>query len=582
LSWYSYALSLVPVHSRVGAGLNAKSATPLALPFDIMKKQIIGLLLVGWLGTALPVAGQQLGWQWTATMGRPGGGIIPISRGNAVIATADGGAVVSGWYDTYLALGPTRGDTLRTAGQVDGLLVKYNAAGQKQWAVTAGGTGINSLGAFAKDSQQNFFCPVEHDVSLANPGGGTLPGRGVAWFRYSASGSFQQAGELGRGSFSVAAIEADRANNFVLSGNLTGPSTIGSYQIGRANVFGDSFVAKLSIGATPLWVSELSGIGPGSGCGIWGQVLLANGDVLVGGRFNGNITLDPSHQFVASGGMGFLACYNGSTGAVRWARTVSVPVRPLVDPLNGQVYVAGEFSGQLNLDGLTPTASGIDVFIARLDATTGMAQSLVCAGGGVNDQSLQHIVCQPGGAITLSGYGQGRVSFSNDLEIVASPPMTAVQFILQIDPQGVPQLLHEVPLSAAGASLAVNAVGHPFLLANASQPVRFGQLPWVTPRGGNEIVLAHIGLVLATKAAQAQDAGLQVYPNPSQRQGAITIEGPWPKAQLRLSDVLGRLVWTGRLVQGRAILSVATLKPGLYVVQVTNGSSTVTQKLLIE
>ncbi len=536
------------------------------------------LLLALGLAAAAPAAAQttRLDWAWTASMGRPDNGIVyPQVTAGDLVAAQGGGAVVAGQYVGYVALGTGPGDTLRTAGFADGMLVKYSATGQKQWAVTMGGAGETYVSKFMQDRQGRYFCVVPHEVGITDPAGGALPGRGTAWFRYSAGGAFLGAGALG--TVSPSQVNDDAAGNVVLSGTGQG-DVLGTVMVGQINR-GASFVAKLGPTLAPLWVQQITGTGSGSGT-IGGQAVLPNGDVLVGGNVIGNATLDAAHQFV--GNLGFLACYNGATGAIRWARTASVYLKPLVDPASGQAYVYGTFAGALNLDGIVATAppANPNVLIARLDGATGRGQSLVFAGGGSQEQRVSRISCQPGGGFLVDGGGLPGVDFGADFGAQAVPPFTSVGYLLQLTAQGVPYAFY-----LGGGPAVVDALSVlPYTVGTARFPVRIGQLPVVVPRGSYEVVLAHIGLVLGTKtAAAATAAGLHAYPNPAAAAGPLTLAcAAWPTAAVRLLDALGRPVWAGALVQGRAVLPPLNLPPGCYVVQARQGGRTAALRVLIE
>ncbi len=554
-----------------------------------MKTKPTLLLLALGLGAALPGAAQgQLGWEWIATMGRAASGsqYDDVSASGA-LPTADGGAIVNGYFMGYVALGPQRGDTLRAIGgsqASDGMLVKYSATGRKQWAFAVGGgtRAITGIGGQQLDNTGNILSFVVHDGSLQLPTGSITQGAGTSWYRCTPAGAFVGAGLIGRGQWNGGISGILPTNEMMMVGSTSGPALIGNLQLGRTGGYSESFVAKLNANFQPIWLRAITSTGQG-GTLIYGSVVLPNGNLLIGGGMGGNATIDPAHQFV--GNLGFMACYDGATGAVVWARTVSVPVRPLLDPSTGQVYVAGDFKGQLNLDAVAATAplTKENIFIARFDAVTGRGQSLVFAGGGSEKQELRTLVCQPGVGFTLNGTGIGAADFGPGFALTGATPTSNVSYVLQVSLQGAVQGFYETPANASPGSVAVDPNGRPFLVTTAAVPVRFGQLPAVVPRGNSEAIIAHVGLVLGTRSAAAQAAGLAVYPNPATAAGGTTVVCAWPAGQVRLLDAVGRQVWAGALAQGRAVLPPAlALPPGVYVVQVCAAGRTVAQRLLLE
>jgi hypothetical protein len=140
------------------------------------------LLLAGGLGLARPAAAQRSDWQWQVRMAAPSNttSLPGVGNGN-VLATADGGVVACGSYKEYLALGTGRGDALRSGAPNNyaGFLTKYNAAGQRQWAVSIDNGGLSWL---MPDTQGNYVTLFYHEVAMAIPGGATCPAGALAGY----------------------------------------------------------------------------------------------------------------------------------------------------------------------------------------------------------------------------------------------------------------------------------------------------------------------------------------------------------------------------------------------------------------
>ncbi|WP_305004678.1 T9SS type A sorting domain-containing protein [Hymenobacter aranciens] len=93
-------------------------------------------------------------------------------------------------------------------------------------------------------------------------------------------------------------------------------------------------------------------------------------------------------------------------------------------------------------------------------------------------------------------------------------------------------------------------------------------------------VLLNDGTALA--AAPAATSAFTVYPNPAA--GRATLRGAPPHTPVLLLDALGRCVWQGRTTAaGTAIMALpASLAPGLYLLRLTTGGTTATQRLVVE
>ncbi|MEM6343354.1 MAG: T9SS type A sorting domain-containing protein [Bacteroidota bacterium] len=71
-----------------------------------------------------------------------------------------------------------------------------------------------------------------------------------------------------------------------------------------------------------------------------------------------------------------------------------------------------------------------------------------------------------------------------------------------------------------------------------------------------------------------------VYPNPSK--GQLSIEAPWPNADLRVLDLQGRLVWQAKNHPLDQRISLKQLSSGIYLLELSHQGQTDTRKIIIE
>lgn len=168
------------------------------------------------------------------------------------------------------------------------------------------------------------------------------------------------------------AVAARPDGGFVVTGTYTGAITIGSIPLpGRGDV--DTYVASLSASGEILWARWIGGEEEDRPYDI---TVRSDGFAVVTGKFRDATTIG-SFDLEAIGLSLFVACYSPE-GNVVWART---------EPGNGnkygvacaagsegEVYVAGEFSGTATFGSGEPTqttitaSGGFDVFLARYSA----------------------------------------------------------------------------------------------------------------------------------------------------------------------------------------------------------------------
>ncbi|MCX6251863.1 MAG: SBBP repeat-containing protein, partial [Bacteroidetes bacterium] len=160
-------------------------------------------------------------------------------------------------------------DTL--AGGWDGFLVKFNAAGQRQWGTYFGGTGNEDIlaGSVICDKSGNIYVSgsTNSTSGIASTGAHqTVYGGGINDCFIE---KFNQAGNRLWGTYYGGtatdiggAVSTDKNGNVFLSGETasdTGISTPGSYQPNRYNTSADAFISKFDSNGVRQWGTYFGG-----------------------------------------------------------------------------------------------------------------------------------------------------------------------------------------------------------------------------------------------------------------------------------------------------------------------------------
>lgn len=209
----------------------------------------------------------------------------------------------------------------------------------------------------------------------------------------------------------VRAITSDGDGNVYIGGFAGGASTIGGgVTMGSSGAGQFAFVVSYTRTGTYRWHRTFSS-------GVFGDDLTAltargtgAGSRLVGaGRVAGTTTID---GFTISGIAMYVMEFNTANGAVRWLRSSPASGTPTphdvaISPLAaGEVYVAGELSGTLALDGSSVSStSGSEAFVMRL-SNTGTGAIIRTAGhapGGLLDRFTDVEVDSLGSVIVAGG-----------------------------------------------------------------------------------------------------------------------------------------------------------------------------------
>lgn len=197
------------------------------------------------------------------------------------------------------------------------------------------------------------------------------------------------------GNEMIESMVTDASGNLYLSSNFSGTIDVdpgpGIQNFNSINVNSDLFVTKLDQSGNFLWSGQIGA----NGTDIVNALTLDNsGNVIIGGRFNGNVDFDPSMSTytMQSTGVwnGFIAKWN-SSGAFIWAKQLAgnntSEVFALACDASSNVFSIGSFNGSTDFDpGVgTNSLTGVnDVFILKLDLTGSFSWANSFTGGGTD------------------------------------------------------------------------------------------------------------------------------------------------------------------------------------------------------
>ncbi len=246
-------------------------------------------------------------------------------------------------YVTGVTSGGLDGHT--NAGGKDMFLVKYNAAGEKQW-IKQLGTALDDYGfAVAVDASGNAYVAGGTEGNL----GGSNPG-GIDMFlaKYDPDGNRVWTKQSSRPSEDYGSAVAVDDSGYVYVTGIQGDGLFGGI---------DAFLVKYSDAGTRQWAGSLGTPLEDGGSGI---VVDANGYIYVAGATKGDLAGSNLGGFDM-----FLAAYNAG-GSPRWTKQLGTPLEDVgygvaVDA-SGNVYVTGHTEG--SLDGNT-NAGDADMFLVK-------------------------------------------------------------------------------------------------------------------------------------------------------------------------------------------------------------------------
>jgi hypothetical protein len=292
--------------------------------------------------------------QWTRQVGGPG----VITEGYGVAVDGMGNAFLAG-----TANGGVDGNT--RIGNYDAFVTKFDALGTKQWTRQFGKLNATAqVRKAAADATGNVYVS---GWTTAGLDGNTLAGNQDAFIvKYDAAGVKQWTRQLGSAGNTVwlYGSATDAAGNVYVSGYSGGG--LGGNTNSTSGV--DAFLAKYDSAGTLLWTREIGSMGWVWGTGIFiddtGVYLTGHGQGDVGNP--ANTTFSVAHPYVAkfntAGTQQWLVQQNAAVNAGSPSPVYSNGVN--LDG-SGNLYLGGYFTG--NFDGNTKMGDP-DTFVSKLAA----------------------------------------------------------------------------------------------------------------------------------------------------------------------------------------------------------------------
>lgn len=345
-------------------------------------------------------------------------------------AAAD--VVVDGSNNIYLA-GSFWGtltfgsNTLQTAGNVDGFLIKFDTNGNYTWGKSFGGQ-FGDYGAAVGLTGTTV-------VVLGNFG---TPSVYLA--TYSTDGTAGWTKTI-TGNVSAVGLAVDTSGNINVAGSFGGTTNFGGGNVSSTGNT-DAFVAKY--GPTGTYLVARS-FGAANQREYFNNVAVdPAGNVILVGTFQGSVALGGASPFNAGNGQMLVAKYS-SAGAYDWALGYAggptTSQQAIGNGLSvnsaGDIVVGGYFCGSVAFGSKTLssvgtcTATDFDIFAVRLSGTDGSTLAATRAGGSSQDQS-RRVTQTADGRHFVAGAFQGFADFGgmsrtsaggNDAIVLALAPL---------------------------------------------------------------------------------------------------------------------------------------------------------------
>ena len=367
-------------------------------------------------------------WSWAAS--NTGTGVTNASS-LSLAATSDGGAILSGYFQTAaMTFGST---TLALSGVRPAFVAKISSAGAWSWAAASTGTGQAGGGLVNVLATSDGGAVIASNFSTAaiTFGSTTLALAGTTTTfaaKISNTGAWSWAvANTGTGEVNSAIVRGTTDGNFIIGGQFaTNSITIGSTTLpltGSSNIF----VAKISNTGSWLWASTNTGPGSIGLSGAYAGGATSDGGAIFGGIFNTNSVTLGSTTLAFTAISNIWVAKISSAGAWSWAaQSTGTGNNPnnlgFTVTSDDGVIATGRFSFNSITFGSTTLAlaGGNTLYVAKASNTGSWSWAARNTGAGTLGAAVPQVaLTSDGGAIITQRFSTNSIIFGSTTLAVA-------------------------------------------------------------------------------------------------------------------------------------------------------------------
>ena len=465
----------------------------------------------------------------------------------SIVSNSEGGYVVVGDFESNVI---TVGDyTLTNKGLEDGMIIKYDAQGEVEWASSIGGDDADHVTSVATTTDGGYVVAGyfesqrivlgEHTIER----NGNWAGYNIMIIKYSNSGEVEWAtATVSDGGYNqIHSIAGTSDGGCVAVGNISSPSlTIGGFTIINNDAFEDNgIIVKFDKQGTVIWVKSIGG----SRTDEINSVAATNdGGFIVGGYFEretitvGNYTLTNSGVYD-----GMLIKYDLS-GNVEWAKSIGgdeiEEINSVVVTEDGDYIIGGYFESNKIIVGdyILQNEGYYDGMIIKYDEEGNVKWATTISGDRTEEINALAATSDGGCAVGMQSYSSS-ISIG---DYTISNPGRNTNKVLKFNNEGKIEEVETIETSAiAGTNNGGYIVGGGF----GSSPYRIGDY-FLTPVGSSNKFLVKFEKVELAKpiVTDAQNIGMEnsesIYSVTKTNDGGYIVGGYFSSNELTLGDYI--------------------------------------------
>ena len=344
--------------------------------------------------------------EWAQTIGATKQGEI-----TSIVETKDGGYIVAGDFESS-SINLGNGVILKNSGSKDGMVIKYSKAGYIEWAKSIGGTSGDDINSIAETRDGGYIVVGYFKSSSIDLGNGvTLTNNGSndgMIIKYSAEGEIEWAKSLGGTSDDyIESVEETRDGNYVVGGCYNSTTVdLGNGVTLTNNGGNDGMIIKYSAEGEVEWAKEIGG----SGSDVIKSVAVASdGGYIVGGYFRSIIIdLGQGTRLTNNGNENGMLIKYSAEGEIEWAKEIGGilhdGINSVAETRDRGYIVGGYFHKRINLEngGILASNGSNDGMIVKYNSEGKIewAKSI----GGASSEGINSVAETIDGNYVAGGY----------------------------------------------------------------------------------------------------------------------------------------------------------------------------------
>ncbi|MCW3102322.1 MAG: C-terminal target protein [Bacteroidetes bacterium] len=428
-------------------------------------------------------------------------------------------------------------------------------------------------------------------------------------------------------SMEVSDLDCNSTDLFVTGRFHTGASFDGTAVTGSGTTSWDGYIARVSAGGTLNWVKTITN--PTTYETANSVSIDNSGNAYIAGTFSGSSAMIGSTTITGSGGESMFLLKLAPDGSILWSKTSSanpggsvqgnrIEVSTLGDiyvmstadgdtaHYDGIPYFAGSYPAELllhynvagtlmdmaeinhsyqdNVTAMTVDAGG-NVYTLQTNYLTSFTLSKFNAAldtlwmttdGTGGHLSVTDVEVTPAGQVIVAGHVSEDATFGGVNTVYNSGGQPG--FLAYYTSGGSYSSLTEIPGSLYMGQIGLDALENVYMTGAVADTASFGTVD-LTTTGSEAMFLAKYGI--STGIASAEKGSISVYPNPCAGKLNCALEALPGTSAVALYNTLGEKVYEEAAATGLLQIDLSGYEKGIYLLNVSNGGSVLTKKIVV-